>query len=169
MSPVCLAQSERRKREVEAMQLRKARISDVEEMQALINSFAERGELLPRSLSQLYESIRDFFVLVKDGHIVGTCALHIAWSDLAEIRSLTVDPEIQGQGFGRQLVEACLNEARELGICRVFALTYKPEFFYKLGFRNIDKSELPHKVWSDCINCPKFPNCGEVAVATDLG
>lgn len=164
----CRALKERRKREVEAMQLRKARISDVEEMQALINHFAERGELLPRSLNQLYENIRDFFVIVNEGHIAGTCALHVAWSDLAEIKSLTVSPEIQGQGFGRQLVEACLNEARELGICRVFALTYKPEFFFRLGFRNIDKSELPHKVWSDCINCVKFPNCGEVAVVIDL-
>lgn len=150
------------------MHIRKAKTSDVAEMQRLINSFADRGELLPRSLNQLYEDIRDFIVLEDEGRIVGTCALHVNWGDLAEVKSLTVDSHLQGQGMGRQLVEWCLAEAKELGISRVFALTYKPEFFRKLGFRIIDKSELPHKVWSECINCVKFPDCGEIAVARDL-
>ncbi|MCL6519921.1 MAG: N-acetyltransferase [Armatimonadetes bacterium] len=146
------------------MEIRKAKIGDVPEMQRLINFFAEQGDLLPRSLNQLYENIRDFFVLEEDGQIMGTCALHVNWEDLAEVKSLTVDKEVQGRGFGKELVQACLNEARELGISRVFALTFRPEFFIKLGFHIIDKSELPHKVWNECINCVKFPNCGEVAV-----
>lgn len=151
------------------MEIRKAKIGDVPEMQRLINFFAEQGDLLPRSLNQLYENIRDFFVLEEDGQVMGTCALHVNWEDLAEVKSLTVDKKVQGRGFGKELVQACLNEARELGISRVFALTFRPEFFIKLGFRLIDKSELPHKVWNECINCVKFPNCGEVAVIYELG
>ncbi len=151
------------------MQIRKAKISDVPEMQRLINFFAEQGDLLPRSLNQLYENLRDFFVLDEGGQILGTCALHINWEDLAEVKSLTVDKKVQGRGFGKELVNACLQDARELGISRVFALTFKPEFFIKLGFHLIDKSELPHKVWNECINCVKFPDCGEVAVIYELG
>ncbi|MDI6828987.1 MAG: N-acetyltransferase [Armatimonadota bacterium] len=151
------------------MQIRKAKISDVPEMQRLINFFAEQGDLLPRSLNQLYENLRDFFVLDEGGQIFGTCALHINWKDLAEVKSLTVDKEVQGRGFGKELVNACLQDARELGVSRVFALTFKPEFFIKLGFHLVDKSELPHKVWNECINCVKFPDCGEVAVIYELG
>lgn len=150
------------------MQLRKAKISDVPQIQALINSFADKGELLPRSLNMLYEDIRDFVLMEDDGQIVGTCALHINWDDLGEIKALTVNENLQGKGLGRQLVEACMDEGRALGITRVFALTYKPEFFKRLGFRDIDKSELPHKVWNECIHCVKFPNCGEIAVVSEL-
>lgn len=150
------------------MEIRKARISDVPEMQRLINAFADKGELLHRSLNQLYENIRDFYV-IKDGErVLGTCALHVSWGDLAEIMALTVDESCQGQGLGKRLVEACLGDSRALGIYRVFALTYKPEFFAKMGFRLIEKSELPQKVWTECINCVKFPDCGEVAVIRDL-
>ena len=148
--------------------IRKAIIQDVPEMQKLINLFAERGDLLPRSLNQLYENIRDFLVLEEDGRILGTCALHVNWGDLAEIMALTVDDSRQGKGLGRELVGKCLAEAEALGISRVFALTYKPDFFAKLGFRLIDKSELPQKVWTECIHCVKFPDCGEVAVICDL-
>lgn len=137
-------------------------------MQKLINSFADRGELLPRSLNQLYEDIRDFIVAEEDGRIVGTCALHINWVDLAEVKALVVAGDLQGKGLGRKLVQTCLDDARELGIARVFALTYKPDFFKKLGFRDVDKSKLPHKVWTECIHCVKFPDCGEMAVICDL-
>lgn len=150
------------------MRIRKANVADVPDMQKLINLHAERGELLPRSLNHLYENIRDFFVIEGDGEICGTCALHVNWSDLAEVKSLVVCESLQGQGFGRQLVEACLEEARAFGICRVFALTYRADFFSRLDFREIDKSELPHKVWSECVNCVKFPNCNEVAVLLEL-
>lgn len=147
--------------------IRKAKISDVPDMQRLINFFADRGELLPRSLNQLYEDIRDFLVIEEDGRILGTCALHVNWGDLAEVKALVVDLSLQGRGMGRELVQTCLRDAGELGISRVFALTYKPGFFQKLGFRLVDKAELPQKVWSECINCVKFPDCGEVALILD--
>lgn len=150
------------------MIIRKAVVGDVANMQKLINSFADRGDLLPKSLNQLYEDIRDFFVIDADGQISGTCALHINWGDLAEVKALTVMDSLQGKGMGRKLVETCLDEARALGISRIFALTYKPEFFHRLGFRTVDKAELPQKVWNECIHCVKFPDCGEVAVILDF-
>jgi len=150
------------------MVIRKATIHDVPEMQKIINLFAERGDLLPRSLNQLYENVRDFLVLEEDGRILGTCALHVNWGDLAEVMALTVDESCQGKGFGTEFVTKCLDEALGLGISRVFALTYKPDFFAKLGFRLIDKALLPHKVWTECIQCVKFPDCGEVAVIREL-
>ena len=124
--------------------------------------------MLPRSLNTIYENIRDFYVLEQDGQIVGCCALHVTWGDLAEVKSLAVDENAQGKQLGRQLVDACLNDAREMGIPKVFALTYVPGFFEKLGFHSVDKSTLPHKIWSECINCHKFPDCGEEAVAREL-
>lgn len=148
--------------------IRKARVPDVPEIQSLINTFADKNIMLPRSLSTLYENVRDFFVLEEDGRIVGCCALHITWEDLAEIKSLAVDESLHGRGYGRALVQACVEEARTIGVPRVFALTYIPSFFEKLGFVRIDKSKLPHKVWTECINCPKFPNCGEEAVILEL-
>jgi len=150
------------------MLIRKATIHDVPEMQRIINYFADRGDLLHRSLNQLYEDIRDYCVLEDGGRILGTCALHVNWGDLAEVKALVVGDECQGKGYGKDLVKACLDEARALGISRVFALTYKPEFFQNLGFRSVDKSELPQKVWSECINCVKFPDCGEVALILEL-
>lgn len=148
--------------------IRKARISDVQELQKLINDFADRGDLLPRSLNDLYENIRDFYVVEMDGKLVGSCALHVSWGTLAEIKALVVAEDMQGKGVGRELLDMCLDEARELGIPRVFALTYKPGFFAKLGFEPVDKSELPHKIWSECIHCPKFPDCGEEALVRDI-
>ncbi len=150
------------------MILRKARTPDVPEMQRLINFFADRGELLPRSLNDLYEGIRDYYVVEDEGRIVACCALHVNWEDLAEVKSLVVDEAFQGKGLGKQLLRACLEESRELGISRVFALTYKPGFFTNRGFRNIEKSELPQKVWTECIHCVKFPDCGEVAVICEF-
>ena len=148
--------------------IRKARMPDVLELQTLVNSFAAKDEMLPRSLNTIYENIRDFFVIEKSGCIVGCCALHVTWGDLAEIKSLAVDESMQGSGCGRLLVEACLSEAREMGIPKVFALTYVPDFFVKMGFIKVDKGTLPHKIWSECINCHKFPDCGEEAVEIEL-
>lgn len=143
----------------------KAKIADAQRIHELVNSFAERGEMLPRALSEIYENLRDFFV-IRDEHggVIGCVALHINWSDLAEIKSLAVSEEKQAQGLGSMLVEACLREARELGIPTVFCLTYKPAFFEKHNFRRVDKMELPRKVWSECYRCPKFPDCDEVAM-----
>lgn len=148
--------------------IRKATVPDAQEIQRLINSFAERDAMLPRALNAIYESIRDFFVLEDNGRIIGCCALHVTWGDLAEVRSLAVDESCQGKGYGQLLVAACLAEAKDLGVPKVFALTYVPGFFEKMGFARVDKATLPHKIWSECINCPKFPDCGEEAVTLEL-
>jgi amino-acid N-acetyltransferase len=149
--------------------IRKARIADVRTIQALIGEYARKGLMLPRSLSSIYENLRDYFVYENEkGEVVGSAAIHIMWEDLAEIRSLAVREGEMGRGLGTKLVEACVSEAIVLGITRVFALTYRPDFFKRLGFHEIDKSELPQKIWSDCLKCAKFPDCDEVALAADL-
>jgi amino-acid N-acetyltransferase len=144
--------------------IRKAKVADIKQIYDLIMKFALKEEMLPRSLSELYDNLRDFFVFEKSGKISGCCALHVMWKDLGEIRSLAVKTEEQGKGIGAKLVEACIKEMSHIGLNKVFALTYRPEFFERKGFFRIDKAELPHKVWADCIKCPKFPNCGEVPV-----
>jgi amino-acid N-acetyltransferase len=146
--------------------LRKARISDIKAIHRLINECAAKGEMLSRSLAELYDNMRDYFVYEVEGEIVGACALHICWEDLAEIRSLCVVLELRRKGIGRNLVNACLEEAREFRVERVFLLTYQDEFFSKFGFRLIDKTELPQKIWTDCVKCAKFPMCDEIAMIT---
>ena len=150
--------------------IRKAIITDVKQIYALLRDYAEQGVLLGRSLSDLYDQLRDFFVAVDehDGRVLGICGLHICWEGFAEIRSLAVVPDVKSQGIGRALVEACQAEAVELGITRLFVLTYVPAFFAKLGFDPVDKAILPHKVWRDCINCVKFPDCDEEALLKAL-
>jgi len=149
--------------------LRKAQIGDVKEIQKLLTTYASKGDMLSRSLSELYESVRDFYVEVAaDGRILGAAALHIVWDDLAEVRSVAVVEDAGRKGVGSALVNACIAEARELGLKRIFCLTYKPIFFGTLGFVLVDKSTLPHKVWGDCIKCPKFPDCDENAMTLDL-
>jgi len=149
--------------------VRRARLADAGDIQRLITMFADRDEMLHRSLGEIYENIRDFYVAEDEaGRIVACGGLHVCWSHLAEIKSLAVDESQQGRGYGRKIVEACLDEGRDLGLKTVFALTYKPEFFGRLGFRIVDKATLPHKVWNECIRCPKFPGCGEIAVVYDL-
>ncbi len=146
------------------MKIRKASVKDVKIIHKLINEFAKKGDMLPRSLNELYENLRDFYVIEENSEVKGTCALHILWEDLAEIRSLAVKREYQNKGIGSLLVKKCLKEAKKLGIKNVFVLTYVPEFFKKLGFKEIDKSRLPQKIWGDCIKCPKFPECDESAL-----
>ncbi len=143
--------------------IRPARMSDVRQIHTLLQRFADRGVLLGRSISSLYDDLRDF-IIFEDHGIKGVCALHICWDDLAEIRSLAVAPDAQGRGIGRALVHSCLDEARSLEIGRVFVLTYQAAFFRKLGFADCDKRDLPHKIWSDCLHCPKFPDCDEEAL-----
>ena len=147
----------------------KARIPDVPQTHKLINSFADRGQMLARPLSEIYESIRDFFVIRDGEQVIACAALHVAWSDLAEIRSVAVAEESQRKGVGARLVAACLKEAEELGIKTVFCFTYRPEFFKQQKFVDIDKMELPRKVWTDCFRCPKFPNCDEIALIYHAG
>ena len=147
-----------------AHRVEKARISDATEIHRLVNYFAGKGEMLPRPLSEIYENIRDYFVIRQGKQVIACAALHVNWADLAEIKSLAVTEEHQKYGVGDQLVAACLKEADGLGILTVFCLTYCPEFFSKSGFTPVDKSELPHKVWGECYRCPKFPNCDESAL-----
>lgn len=147
---------------------RKATIADVPKMQKLINHFADRNEMLHKSLNELYENVRDFTVVVEDGEVLACAAIHVVWDDLAELKSVAVSPSTQGRGVGRVLVDHVLREARDLGLKRVFALTYVPDFFAKRGFRLIDRNMLPHKVWGECIKCHKFPNCNEIAMMHHL-
>jgi amino-acid N-acetyltransferase len=146
------------------IQVEKAKIPDVPQIHKLINGFADRGQMLARPLSELYESIRDFFVIREGEEVIACAALHISWSDIAEIRSVAVAEDSQKKGLGAKLVAACLKEADELGIKTVFCFTYQPEFFKRQKFVDIDKMELPRKVWTDCLRCPKFPNCDETAL-----
>ncbi|MEK7297828.1 MAG: N-acetyltransferase [Planctomycetota bacterium] len=148
--------------------LRKATIEDVEKIYKLINEFAAKDVMLPRSLSELYENIRDFFVFIQDNQFVGCSALHIFWKDLAEIKSLAVMESFQDKGIGQKLANACIREARKLGIGKMFVLTYVPEFFEKCGFRRVEKETLPHKIWSECVKCHKFPDCGEIPLTYEL-
>lgn len=147
---------------------RKALMADVPHMQKLINNYAQQGFMLPRPLVMLYETMRDFVVAEENGEIVAVGALHIVWENLAEVRALAVAPGKEGHGYGKALVEVLLEEARSLGVSRVFALTYQPGFFERCGFVVVDKETLPHKVWGECINCAKFPNCDETALIHQL-
>ena len=151
------------------MRIEKPTLREVSQIHKLVNSYAREGSLLPRSLPDIYESIREFFVAKEGSKVVATSALKIFWEDLAEIRSLVVDKEYRGQGLGRKLVNACFKEATALGVKKVFVLTNTPEYFSRLGFRLVDKKDLPQKVWTDCLKCPKFPDCDEVPLMIDLG
>jgi amino-acid N-acetyltransferase len=147
-----------------AIKADRARVTDASSVHRLISHFADKGEMLPRALSEIYDGIRDYFVVRKGGRVVACAALQVTWADLAEIRSLAVNEKEQNQNIGSLLIQACLSDAKELGIPRVFCLVRKPAFFEKHGFQLIDKKELPQKVWADCYRCPKFPDCDEVAL-----
>lgn len=144
--------------------IRKAKLTDVKAIQSLVNAYADSGQMLPRTLNELYEHLRDFLVDEENGSLVGVCALHISWDGLAEVRSLAVKSDRIRQGIGAKLVRECMAEAAELQVERLFVLTYQPGFFKKLGFLEVDKKELPHKIWTDCLNCVKFPDCDETAL-----
>jgi len=151
-----------------SFKVEKANISEVPRIHKLVNSFAGRGEMLARPLSEIYENIRDFVVVRKGKRIIGCAALHVLWSDLAEIKSVAVDEKMQKQGIGTVLVTACLRDAAELGITTVFCLTYKPEFFEKFGLKEVEKMTLPQKIWTECYRCSKFPNCDETAMTIQI-
>ena len=150
--------------------IRKATIKDIKAIHALLHQYGREGQLLPRPLSVLYDHVRDFTVYFdnKDGGVLGCCALQFCWDDLAEIRSLAVHPEHVGKGIGSKLVEHALSDAKSFGIQKVFALTYRPSFFNRFGFQQIDRSELPIKIWADCIACIKFPDCDEIAMMKQI-
>lgn len=150
--------------------LRKARISDVKSIHSLLMGYSKQELLLPRSYSELYSHLRDYYIIAEnDGPaVLGCCALSIVWENLAEIRSLAIVPELRNQGWGRKLVDACLSEAITIGIYKVFTLTYQKDFFKKMDFVEITKDVLPQKVWADCLRCPKFPDCDEIAMLMEM-
>ena len=148
--------------------LRGAHINDVEQMNKLVDHFAKKDLMLARPLGELYENIRDYYVYVENGSIVGCAALHIFWKDLAEIKSIAVEEDYQKRGIGKQLIQKCLEEGKALGVNRLFVLTYIPEFFERMGFKRIDKDLLPHKIWSECVKCYKFPDCDEVPLIIEI-
>ena len=147
---------------------RPARLRDVRQIVEVINYHASKGLMLPRSLSQVYEGVRDYQVAEADGRIVGCGALSITWEDLAEIRSVAVREGYEGSGIGTRIVEALLEDAGHLDLERLFLLTYQTGFFERFGFRRTEKDALPHKVWSDCVNCIKFPDCDEIAMIREV-
>lgn len=150
------------------MNLRSAKVTDVKEMHKLIERYANNKEMLHRSLNAVYENIQEFVVLENEGRIVGCGALHVSWGDLAEVKALAVAEEFKRQGLGRKVVEKLQENAVALGIYKVFTLTFKPEFFIKLGYKVILKETLPRKIWNECINCYLFPDCGEIPLLISL-
>jgi len=150
------------------MTIRRARVFDVLEIQSLIKYYADTDKMLPRSLNELYENIRDFWIEEENGVIIGCVALHVIWDNLAEIKSLAVKEKHAKKHIGKQLIDKCIEDAKILGVGKVFALTYIPKYFKKYGFKEIPKEELPHKIWSECIKCTKFPDCGEIALLYDV-
>jgi len=146
------------------IRVEKATIADAPQIHKLVNSFAERGEMLARPLSEIYENIRDFFAVHDGEHLLGTAALHVTWADLAEVKSLAVAEAHRHQGLGKALVQACLDEARGMGLSSIFCLTYVPGFFRRCDFAEVDKSTMPYKVWGECYRCPKHPDCDETAM-----
>lgn len=150
------------------MLYRKASFKDAEAVHKLVNDYAEQGLMLPRSRNAIYETLRDMVIAEEDGVVVGTGALHLVWDELGEVRALAVAPEKARSGIGRNIVEMLTEEAKGLGVKTMFTLTYQPGFFAKLGFHVVPKEKLSHKVWKECINCPKFPNCDEIAMVKEL-
>jgi len=151
--------------------LRKAKIGDVKTIHRMINISASREEMLPRSLMDIYSSLRDFFVYLDEASntIVGICAMTIIWENLAEIRSLYVEEPFRKRGIGSSLVQACISEAITLELYRIFTLTYQRDFFARLGFKEVNRSTLSEKIWSDCFRCSKYPDyCDEVAMIIEL-
>jgi amino-acid N-acetyltransferase len=148
----------------------RAAIADAQAIHDLVNTFARKGEMLPRTMAEVYENLRDFYVVRDEAGTAVACGgLHILWEDLAEIKSLAVREDLQGRRLGARIVEACLEEARGIGLKTAFALTYRPGFFERMGFAQADVMTLPRKVWGECYRCPKFPGCNEIAMVLELG
>jgi amino-acid N-acetyltransferase len=145
-----------------------ATVQDAPGIHKLVNYWAAQGQMLPRTLAETYENLRDFFVIREGDAVIACGALHIMWADMAELKSLAVDPDIQSRGHGSTLVAACVEEGRRLGMKQLFALSYRPGFFERLGWQQADVMQLPRKVWNECYRCPKFPGCDEIALTVDL-
>ena len=148
--------------------IRKAVMKDVKPIYEIISHYSKKNEMLPRSYNELYENLQSFFVAESKKKVAGCCALYISWEDLAEIKSLAVNENSKEYGIGSALVNACIKQAKGLGIKRVFCLTYVPKFFMRFGFKKTPRRSLPHKVWGECVKCPHFPDCGEVPMIKDI-
>ncbi|MBN2338081.1 MAG: N-acetyltransferase [Acidobacteria bacterium] len=157
--------------EVGSYRVRKARLGDVGEMCRIINHYAERQLMLPKTHLQIYENLRDYSVVTDEGPagaVLACGALHIYWEDLAEVRAVAVDPALGGRGAGTALVEKLMREAREIGIGKAFVFTYVPDFFSRFGFVEVEHSAMPLKVYNECFHCPKFNKCDEIAMVVHL-
>ena len=143
---------------------RKATVKDVPGISEIVKKYAQEGIMLPRPISKVYDNLRDYYIIENDGNVIGCGALHVTWSDLAEIRALAILKEFNGRGLGRRIVEHLMEEAKSLMVEKVFVLTYQKKFFEKMDFSEISKSELPQKIWSECVNCVHFPDCDEIAM-----
>lgn len=151
------------------MKIRPAQVADADKICSLVNHYAERGKMLHRSLESVYGALREFLVAQdNNGNVIGCVALDIFWSDLAEVKSLAVSPDLVGKGIGGKLVKATIADARRLGIKKIFALTYEKEFFARQGFSETDRRTLPEKVWRECFACPKADACDEIAMLLSL-
>ena len=150
------------------MKIRPATVQDVKTIHALINFYAQKRDMLARPLSELYENIQEFVVAEDKGKVIGCCALHVSWEDLAEVKALAVDEKYHRKGIGSKLVLTCHGIAKKLKIRSLFTLTFKPDFFLRIKYKKIKRENLPHKVWGECIRCPYFPDCGEVPLAFKL-
>jgi amino-acid N-acetyltransferase len=150
------------------MKIRPAKVTDVKSIHSLIAFYAERKEMLPRPINDLYENIQEFVIAEDKNKVIGCCALHVSWEDLAEIKALAIAQGYQKKGIGTKLVTELHKKARELGVKKGFALTFKPRFFEKLGYTRISREKLPHKIWGECVKCPLFPDCGEIPLIRDL-
>ena len=150
------------------MKIRTAKVTDVKAIHALIGYYAEKKEMLPRPINDLYENIQEYVVAEDKKKVIACCALHVSWEDLAEIKALAVDQQYQKKGIGTRLVKVLHKKAKELGIKKAFALTFKPKFFLRMGYAEIQREKLPHKIWGECVKCPLFPDCGETALITEL-
>ncbi|MBN2407821.1 MAG: N-acetyltransferase [Elusimicrobia bacterium] len=150
------------------MNMRKATLEDVTSLHKLINGYAKDNIMLPRSLNEIYDNVRDFWVIEENGEVVACAALHPTWEDMAEVKSLAVSQEHQHKNYATRLVKACLDECKTLRVNKVFALTYVPGFFEKVGFTRDKKESMPHKIWSECIKCPYFPDCNEVLMVKKI-
>jgi len=143
-------------------------VDDVDAIHALLQPFAESHIILPRTRDDIFQHLQEFLVAIYDGELVGVTAVHIYGSNLAEVRSLVVREDMHGHGIGRLLIEGCERWAMQLGVARIFALTYVPAFFAVLGYSRVQRESLPHKVWTVCVHCAKFSDCDEIAVEKRL-
>lgn len=154
---------------IDRVRIRKAAVGDIKAIHGLLHRYSHQGDLVPRPLSRLYDHARDFFVAEEsDGRVMGCCALQFCWEDLAEVRSLAVETEHRGMGVAGKLVRACIDEARSYEISQLFLLTFKPDFFSRFGFFEIERTELPVKIWADCMHCVRFPDCDGIAMMKTL-